>query len=278
MAGLSLSVRTENLRSVLDVLERLSGPQARVAYAKALTDTGFEARRAQQKALRSSFDRVTPFIERSPKVFPATPDNLSVAIAPTLHTNRSFQRGGKVGVDPQQVLQSQGYGGRRADKRSEVALRKAGILPTGFQTAIPRDPYPGSDDGRGNMRGAFVAQLISYLQASSEQGYRANMSDKRKAKLRNQQGIGNIKAKKVYKTTLGKRFFVSLGRLRGHHLAPGIWAASGTHDVEVEPVLMFVRRPTYQPRIDMDRIAQQAGLQEYLDRRLRFRIREAAGV
>jgi hypothetical protein len=28
----------------------------------------------------------------------------------------------------------------------------------------------------------------------------------------------------------------------------------------------------------MDRIAEQVGLQEYLDRRVRFRIREAAGV
>jgi hypothetical protein len=201
-----------------------------------------------------------------------------VAVAPTLHTKRLGTTGGKVGVDPQDVLQAQEFGGRRADKRSEVALRRAGILPNGFQTSIPTDPFPGSDDGRGNLRGAFVAQLISYLQASSEQGYRANMTDKRKAKLRNQQGIGNVATKKVYKTTLGRRYFVSLGRARGHHLPAGVWAASGTHDVTVKPVLMFVRRPVYQPRISMERVAQEAGLQEYLDRRVRFRLREALGV
>jgi hypothetical protein len=201
-----------------------------------------------------------------------------VAVAPTLHTERAYQRGGKVGVDPQQVLQAQEFGGRRRDKRSEVALRRAGILPSGFQTAIPTDPYPGSDDGRGNLRGAFVAQLISYLQVSGEQGYRANMTKKRKDKLRNQQGIGDIATKKVNKTTLGRRYFVSLGRVRGHHLPPGVWATSGTHDVVVKPVLMFVRTGTYQPRISMERIAQQVGLQDYLDRRVRFRIREAAGV
>lgn len=275
--ALRLDVNVEQ-KAVVGLLKKLSGPQLRGAIAKALNDTGFEGRRWQQKALRARFDRVTPFIERSPKVFPATPDKLSVAIAPTMHTQRLPSTGGKVGVDPQQVLQAQAQGGRRADKRSEVALRRAGILPNGFQTSIPKDPYPGSDDGRGNMRGAFVAQLISYLQASGEQGYRANMKDRGKAKLRNQQGIGSIAAKKVYKTTLGRRYFLSYGRLRGQHLPPGIWAASGTHDVDIKPVLMFVRRPMYQPRIDMDAIAEQANLQPYMDKRLRFRIREAAGV
>ena len=202
-----------------------------------------------------------------------------MSIAPTLHTDRSaFVRGGKVGVDPQDVLQAQEFGGRRRDKRSEVILRRAGILPSGMQTAIPKTPYPGSDDGRGNLRGPFLVQLISYLQAFGEQGYRANMTDKRRARLRNQQGIGSIAAKKVYKTTLGRRYFVSYGRVRSQHLPPGIWAASGTHDVDVKPVVMFVRAGTYQPRIDMDRVARDAGVQEYLDKRVRFRVREAAGV
>lgn len=278
MSGIGLSVQIRHQEAVVEQLRKLSGPQAREAYAKALNDTGFEVRRAMQRELGSSFDRVTPFIAKAPKVFRATADKLTVAVAPTLHTERAYQGGGKVGVDPQQVLQAQEFGGRRRDKRSEVALRRAGILPGGFQTAIPRDPYPGSDDGRGNLRGAFVAQLISYLQASSEQGYRANMTKRRKDKLRNQQGIGNIATKKVNKTTLGVRFFVSLGRLRGHHLPPGVWASSGTHDVTVKPVLMFVRAGTYTPRISMERVAAQADLQNYLDRRVRFRIREAAGV
>ena len=62
------------------------------------------------------------------------------------------------------------------------------------------------------------------------------------------------------------------------YTAPGIWAASGTHDVEVKPVLMFVRTPSYKPRISMDAIAKQADLQNDRDKRVRFRLREAAGV
>ena len=44
--------------------------------------------------------------------------------------------GGK-GIDPQQILRAQEVGGRRHDKRSEKALRRVGILPNGYQTAIP---------------------------------------------------------------------------------------------------------------------------------------------
>lgn len=278
MADLGLTIRVENLDRVRDTLNKLSGKQAREAYAKAINDAAYKVRREMQADMGRSFDRVTPFIQRSPKVFEATDDKLSASIAPTLDTRNRPSTGGKVGVDPQDVLQAQEFGGRRRDKRSEAALRRVGILPAGWQTAIPATPYPGSDDGRGNLRGAFLQQLLSYMQAYSEQGYKANMTDKRKAKLRNQQGIGNIAAKKVYKTTLGVRYFVSYGRMRGHHLAPGIWAAKGTHDVDVKPVLMFVRTPTYQPRLSMERIAQAADVQDYLDRRVRFRIREAAGV
>ena len=276
MADLQLTIRTENLDKVREALARLSGPQARQAYANAINDTAFKVRGEMQKELRSRFDRVTPFIGNAPKVFKATPDKLTASIAPTLDSRNMPSTGGKVGVDPQQVLQAQEFGGRRRDKKSEVALRRAGILLPGWQTAIPRDPYPGSDDGRGNLRGAFITQLLSYLQAFGEQGYKSNMGDKRKRNMRNQQGIGNISTRKVYKTTLGVRYFVSYGRSRGHHLAPGIWAASGTHDAQLRPVLMFVRPGTYRPLISMERIAQAADLQGYLDKRVRARVRNLA--
>lgn len=270
--GIKISAAMLNTEQVKDVLTKLSGEQAREGYAKALNDTGFQVRRAMQAEMRTRFDRVTPYVERSQRVKMATPDKLTVTIEPAdIH--------GK-GVDPQKILQAQTFGGRRRDKRSEIALRRAGFLPNGFQSTIPGQPYPGSDDGRGNLRGAFITQLISYFQAFGEQGFRANMSDARKRKLQKQQGIGYIASKKVYKTTLGVRYFISHGPMRGGktaHLAPGIWAAKGLHDVEVKPVLMFVRAGSYEPRISMERVAEAADVQNYLDRRVRYRIRQIAG-
>ena len=49
-------------------------------------------------------------------------------------------------------------------------------------------------------------------------------------------------------------------------------------NADVRPVLMFVKQGTYQPRLDMDKVAQRADAEAYLARRIRFRLREAAGV
>lgn len=267
MADLQISVRVENLDRVRDALARLSGEQAKQAYADAINDAGHKARVKMKAELSSSFDRVTPFVGNSPKLFKATPERLQASVAPTIDSRNRPGTGGKVGVDPQDVLQAQEFGGRRRDKKSEKALRRAGILPAGWQTAIPSTPYPGSDDGRGNLRGAFVQQLLSYLQAYSEQGFKGNMTGRRKAAIHK----GTAKQE-------GRRYFVSLGRYRDatRHLAPGIWAASGLHGVVLRPVLMFVRPGTYKPLISMERIAKDADLQDYLDKRVRYRVRDLA--
>lgn len=258
---------------MLRTLHALTGAQAARAYAKALNDTGFEIRRAMQDEMRAVFDRPTDYVLRSPRVRLAKPDRLTVTIEPAY-------MGGK-GVDPQKILDAQTWGGRRRDKRSEVALRRVGILPNGYQTAIPASAYPGSDDGRGNLKGSFLVQIISYFQAFGEQGYRANMTDKRKGAIH-----------KGSKRAAGRRYFVSYGTMRGgarmtakgegdmraQHLAAGIWAASGTGGAGVRPVIMFVKQGNYTPRLDMDRVAKRADAESYLGKRIRFRIREAAGV
>lgn len=259
--SIDVTIRMDNLGPVRAVLDRLSGPQAKEAYAAALNDVGFEARRGMQKDFDRVFDRVTPYILKSSFVEKATPERLKVRIAPENQRMNS-------GVDPQKILQAQEFGGRRADKRSEIALRRAGILPNGYITAIPSRPFPGSDDGRGNLRGPFLVQLIGYFGASPEQGYRANLTDRRKRSIHR----GTAR-------TAGRRYFIAYGRMRdgrGAHLAAGIWAAQGTGGVDIQPVLMFVRQGSYTPRTSMERIANASDLQGYLDKRLRYRIRQVA--
>lgn len=270
---IKLDARVLGQAEALRQLHALTGQQAARAYSKALNDVGFEIRRAMQDEMRSVFDNPTNYILRSPRVKLATPDKLTVTVEPAY-------MGGK-GVDPQKILNAQSWGGRRRDKRSEVALRRVGILPNGFQTAIPATPYPGSDDGRGNIKGSFLVQLISYFHAFGEQGYRANMTGKRKRSIH-----------KGGKRAAGRRYFVSYGAMRGgarmtlkgeadaraQHLAPGIWAASGTGGVDVRPVLMFVKQGTYTPMLDMDKVAKRADAENYLAKRIRYRIREVAGV
>ncbi|MGO4609431.1 hypothetical protein AB4142_24110 [Variovorax sp. 2RAF20] len=249
------------LASVQQQLAKLSGQQAKQAYAEGLNDGGHHVRRGWQREMREQFDRPSDYILRSVQFRPATSERLSIDVQPTYY-------GGK-GVDPQKILQAQEFGGARRDKRSEVALRRIGILPAGYQTAIPATPFPGSDDGRGNVRGGFLVRLLSYFQAMGEQGYRANMTDRGKARLH-----------RGSKGREGVRFFVAYGRLRSgptQHLAPGIWAATGTQGGVVRPVLMFVRNAAYEARISSERVAERADLEPYIERRIRYRIRKMVG-
>ena len=125
--GIQLNVTMLNVDAVSQLLRDMAGPKARGAYAKALNDAGFHVRKTMQDEMRSKFDRVTPYMERSPFVRRATADKLEVSIEPTY-------MGGK-GVDPQKILQAQSFGGRRRDKRSEAA-------PSVPHTASLFDPVP----------------------------------------------------------------------------------------------------------------------------------------
>ncbi len=273
---MQIKVEIQGLDKVRKLLDNIGGPGLKQAAADALNDAAFKMRTEMQNEMGRVFDRPTPYIMRSVHVKKATAASLVAEIGPTY-------MGGK-GVDPQKVLAAEVAGGRRRDKRSEVSLRRVGILPPGYVTVIPKEPFQGSDDGRGNLRGPFITQLLSYLQAFGEQGYRANMTQKRKDKLAN---IGRTAS--GYKTIGGVQYFVSLGELPGGkgvldaknrsiHLAPGVWARSGIHGSNIRPVLMFVRAPTYAVRLSIEKLARSTDVQAQFEKRIRFRIRQAAGV
>lgn len=262
--AMQLNLQITGLEKVQKQLAALSGPQLREAQAKAINDTAFHVRKVMQAEATKVFDRPTPYVLRSFLFEKATPDKLEATVLPTYY-------GGK-GVDPQKILLAQEAGGARRDKRSESALRRVGILPVGYQTRIPTTPFPGSDDGRGNLKGSFLVQLLSYFQAFGEQGYKANMKEKTMKKLH---GRGEING---YKTIWGTVFFVSYGKLRGNrssHLGAGIWAKTGIHGSDVKPVLMFIKSANYQPIFSMERVAQVADAHEYMSKRMRYRIRQA---
>ncbi len=270
----------KGLKPVQTLMDRLSRSKVREASVKAVNDAGFEVRRAMQEEMRSVFDRPTDYILRSPMLKMATVDKPMATIEPEY-------MGGK-GVDPKKILKAQNLGGKRRDKRSEVALRRAGILPRGYQTAIPAEPFPGSEDRYGNLKGGFIVQLLSYFRSFGEQGYRANMTDARRKALQLRGGAG---VRKVG-PNIGRRYILAYGKLRGgarwtakgendrraSNLAPGIWAVVGNSGADIRPVLMFVRAGNYQERLDMEKVGQRADVENYLSRRLRYRMRQAAGV
>lgn len=245
---MKLSIET-NFKEVARELER-AGKQARFAAMQALNDTGFKVREALQKEMDQKFDRVTPYIRRSIFVTKATTQKLEVVIEPRY-------AGGK-GIDPKKVLRATIFGGARTHKRSEAALQRVGILPAGY-SIVPGDAAP--LDQYGNVRGAFMVQLISYFQAFGEQGYRANMTAKRKA------GLAKVgRSAGGYRTINGVQYFISYGKLRSGrtgHLHPGIWARKGIHGSDIRPILMFVRDPHYKRLFDFEGIGERTALKEF---------------
>lgn len=242
------------------LLDKLSGPEVRRAQAAALNDAAYAARlNIVNEQMPRVFDRPTPYIKRSVRVIQASEVTLrSVLLASEEgNTNR-----------PQHVLGPQVGGGQRALKASEVAFRRAGILPSDRYLApgeaAPLDQY-------GNVPGRVMQQIISYFRAFSEVGYSANMTARRKAKLQDKR-----RSEAGMMRTHGVRYFVSQGRRRGNrasHLAAGVWAASGTHDAHVRPVLLFVDRPIYRPRLDFHGAPVRVA-RERFNSRFRFRMRQ----
>jgi len=202
--------------------------------AQRLNTAAFAVRSALQQEMARTFQGgVTPFISRSIQVFKATATNLLATIEP-----RDY--GGK-GGNPYLIIRNQVLGGDRVLKASERQLRLAGLLQPGFYIV------PGQAavlDRYGNLSGRFMQQLLSYLQAYTLAGYDANMSKKKKARLKRQ----------------GVEYFVTQGKLRGGHLAPGIYQRRGPGGVDINPIVMFVRKPTYKPRLRWHEVARQAAL------------------
>lgn len=285
---MQLNLAIQGIDRLRRELDALSGQKGRDAIKLALNDTGFNKLVPDVKRhLAQQFDRPTPWVADSPRVYMATAQKLEMSVGPS-YWSRFGTKGGKAGVDPQQVLQAQQLGGQRRDKRSEIALRRAGILPAGMQLAIPATPFPGSDDGYGNINGSFMVQLISYFQAFGEQGYKANMSDRSRAAMRR---YGTTKAPRrvEHGPRLGRRYIVSYGKARGgarttlkgeldrraSNLPPGIWAVLGTTGAIIKPVVMFVRKGAYRPRIDLQRVGSDPSVNAYLSRQLDYFIGKA---
>lgn len=252
-------IQPDPARSVAAALARVRSlpRQLRFAAAGAINDSLFAARSAEQVRMRQVFTPApTPYVERGIAVRMAQREQLSGEVY------ADFWGRGK-GVPPEKILLAEVFGGRRRAKRAEVALQRVGVLPPGWGM-VPGEGAKPHMDAFGNVKGSFLVQLLSYLQAFGEQGYRANMTDKRRRALakvgRSDSGarrIGGVE----YFVSRGRGEFTGRGSWRGgqqQHLRAGIWQRSGTHGVDIKPVFLFVPLPRYRVRFDFHTVAAEA--------------------
>lgn len=225
--------------------------QVPFATSKALNSTARHVKRSVDEAILRVFDRPTPYTQRALRVTYATKARLEAYVG--------FKDAAGKGVSANQYLWPQVHGGGRRQKRSEKALSNVG-LPGGY--AIPG--AGAQIDAYGNMSRGQIIKLMSYLQAFGEQGYRANAtpaSRVRTAKLTGPRFKG--KKRSDYLKINGVVYFVSRGKgsVSGNYtqsLAAGVWQKTGTHGVDVKPVLLATRQaPQYTQRLPFYETAEE---------------------
>ena len=126
---------------------------------------------------------------------------------------------------------------------------------------MPGDAAP--VDSFGNVSKGLIVQILSFFKAFGESGFRANSTEKTRARL----------ARGTKKKVVGKAFFV----IRPGHprLMPGIWmrihSGFGT---AIRPMLIFVESALYEPTFDFQFVAENTIKKEY-SREFNRALREA---
>ncbi|WP_321914807.1 hypothetical protein [Paraburkholderia sp. J11-2] len=245
MGGFELKA---NIEDALGFSAKLFYNQIPYATARALTATAKAAQEAVQAEMKTQFDRPTPYTLNSVYTKPATKADLMARVWIKDDTYK--------GTPASKYLGPEIYGGDRSLKRFERALQARGLLPAGM-VAVPGGAA--ELDQYGNVSRGLIVEVLSYLAAFGEQGYKANMSGRKRERL--QRGT---------KTSRGYNYFVLLQR--EGKLPPGIYKrlAYGA-DPRVahlaygaaKPVFVFVKAPKYKPRLPFFEVAQRVGEARY---------------
>jgi len=265
-----IKVEIKGLRELQAQLRGLSGDKIKKARIAALNDAAFAGQKAGKEEIVKVFDKPTRWVVGGIRYVKARPDRDFSSI------DLDFW-GNKQGVSAEKILSAQVYGGARRHKRHEVALNRVGILPPGMFIV----PGEGADmDQYGNMSSGQIVQIIAFFRAFGEQGYKANMTDKTRARLakgtKTKQAIEYFVVKPESYRTWGKGNGKAMGRRK---MQPGIYKriVFGMGSA-IKPVMIFVKSPQYGRRFDFYRVTAEAAerqlylsLDKYLNQMLKER-------
>lgn len=232
---------TVDMRGALQGLDALATTQVRYATSRALNAIAQRVVEAEQHEMRDVFDRPKPYTLNSLRVIRSTRQDLTATV--------TFREPwGKGQIPAYKYLHAQIYGGPRSEKRFEVALRKAGVMPPGFVAV------PGSGvrlDAYGNVPGSVIVQLLAWFRAFPEEGYRANITDAGRARM--QRG-----GRRKY----GRGYFV--GFPGDGRLPFGIWERTRTgFGSAIKPIFLFVPLTQYEAIFDFEYVGRKVVEREF---------------
>jgi len=233
---IQFSVKSD-LEATVSQWARVAGDQIPYATALALTRTAKAGKEEVERQLPSLIDRPTPYTMKGFRLYPAT----KLKLVATVDFRDAFGRG----TSARDYLSPLVYGGKRKLKAFERSLQRTGLLPSGYAA------LPGSAaklDAYGNMSRGQIVQILSYFKAFGEQGYSANMNDKKRSSL----ARGN-------KRTGARGITYFIGRPGGGRLPLGVWQRInfGTSGSAIKPVIIFASQPSYRQQLDVPGIAKR---------------------
>jgi hypothetical protein len=233
---ITFSVKSD-LEATITRFARIAGDQMPFATAVALTRTAKAAKEEIERQLPSLIDNPTPYTMRGFRLYPATKRKLLAEVDFRVAMGR--------GTQARDYLAPLVYGGQRKIKAFERSLQRVGLLPSGM-AAVPGKAA--RLDAYGNMSRGQITQILSYFKAFGEQGYRANITDKRKASM----------AKGSKRTgARGLSYFV--GKPNGGRHPSGVWQKTNFGEIgsAIKPIIIFINRPAYRKQLDVPGIAER---------------------
>lgn len=227
-----IQVKVNGMDQLRRQFDSFSDRRFAAAIATSLSRTAVALRGHYQQRLPEIFDRPTPFTMNSMFVKPARADDLMAAV-----WFKDDRAASNQGTPATKYMLPHVRGGDRGMKRVEKLLNMAGHLPSGYVTV----PGQGARiDQYGNMERGQLIQILSQLRITAVSGFTRNMPFDARKQLTAQRKAGG-------------RFFVMPV---GSKVQPGVYQREFMGKT-ITPVLIFVKRATYQRRFDFDGIGQQ---------------------
>lgn len=231
---ITINIDTREFAQALNDFQRKQLP---FALSLALNDTARDVQTDLHKAT-NVFDRPRPATAKGTLLTRSTKANLTATVA--IKTRNEGR------LPANEYLQAEIEGGRRADKRSEILLQRAGLLPPGMQTR------PGSGarlDAYGNMSRGQVVQILSYFRTFGG----IATSGRARGRAGTQTASQKLNRSLTAKPRRAVEFFVVPEGQPG--LATGIWDRRGK---KIAPVLIFITPPSYKPVYKFEPVARAA--------------------
>lgn len=226
-----------DVQRVIGLVEKASASDI---ASSAVNDTAFYCRIKTIEFMRQNFDEPVGRTLSSTLIKPlATPNNLTAKI----YINDDKDKGNR----PSDWLAAQVTGGTRRNKRMEMGLKLAGILPDSMHVRGMK----GAMNDAGNLPGGKVKQMLSALNAGND----ATQDSK----------------------DAGKKAKWRIARRKGDGKAFGIFQMQGVHS---KLFLIFTRKQKYKARYPFHQIIQKAWnekIKEAYQRRFFERVGQVIG-